>query len=385
MAEVSINNKIWGIKGAIGRREYILNTTYLGAFGTLLSLPFSLWLFINYFNDLQKFATMTYTQTVIAAPWLVKVLLLIDYLIIIPVAFSLDVRRLNDIFGKDSYFLSYLISTGLVVILFWALLTNNYLLLYSLVIIEFITLWVIKGKETGKLPKDEVKRFNWGAFWGTWIWGLINKSYKTLWAIPAFILFPIFPYVQIICGIKGNEWAYEKAKNKELPVFHKGQKHQAIFWNIFSGVLVVILPLLTVIITAMGIIGYAAANPEKIEQAVQEYATMIEEKIDENFDKYEIGNDLNKFYIDPETWTGMDFDDRFTIYNQAVNFAYTQKRSANNDIRIDNERNITKIYSSYNNELLAEFNPDEVDETDVKTVIESSKKAFHVNENPKLP
>ena len=24
------------------------------------------------------------------------------------------------------------------------------------------------------------KRFNWGAFWFTWIWGLFNKSYWTL-------------------------------------------------------------------------------------------------------------------------------------------------------------------------------------------------------------
>ena len=27
---------------------------------------------------------------------------------------------------------------------------------------------------------QELKRFNWGAFFGTWIWGLVNKSYITL-------------------------------------------------------------------------------------------------------------------------------------------------------------------------------------------------------------
>ena len=61
------------------------------------------------------------------------------------------------------------------------------------------------------MPYDYKKEFNWGAFFGTWIWGLFNKSYKTLWMLllwctPWGLLFAIY------CGIKGNEWA---GKNRD--------------------------------------------------------------------------------------------------------------------------------------------------------------------------
>ena len=387
MTEVSINNKIWGFKGAIGRREYILNSSYVYLFSALLAIPYIVWVF-QHINEILGISNTLDILNIV--PLYIKVLLILCWVIILPFNFGFYTRRLNDIIGKDSNFLTYFLAVGFILISYWVSLTGTGgLFPLFLIFVVHVLLWCLKGKVTGTLPKDEVKRFNWGAFWGTWIWGLINKSYQTLWAIPALILFPIFPYVQIICGIKGNEWAYEKAKNKELPIFHKGQKHQAVFWNIFAGVGVILLPILAIIIMTVAAIGYAVANPEKMEQAAQQYELRVQEQVDEYFDKYELSNDANKFYINPQKWAEMDYHQRYASYTIACNFVLNTKVHAKEgEYELKQpmeEKAMTKIYSTYNGEVLAEFDLNQVDTTDFKTIIETSKNAFHINENPKLP
>ena len=61
--------------------------------------------------------------------------------------------------------------------------------------------------------QKHLKKFNWGAFIGGWIWGLINGVYITLIEIPLSCLPPLALLgFAIYCGIKGNEWAWEKWK-----------------------------------------------------------------------------------------------------------------------------------------------------------------------------
>ena len=63
---------------------------------------------------------------------------------------------------------------------------------------------------------NDIKGWNWGAFFFNWIWGLFNGVY---WPLVLFII-PFIPVVGqlgtlIICiflGAKGNEWAW-KAKS----------------------------------------------------------------------------------------------------------------------------------------------------------------------------
>ena len=118
------------------------------------------------------------------------------------------------------------------------------------------------------------KRFNWGAFWFTWIWGLFNKSYWTLiylgLGIISFILqiFSIFGVVllkdaseavvgtillsvvgvkfliSIICfglriyyGIKGNRWAWQNKRWESIQKFHSVQKVWAIVGTVLMGFL----------------------------------------------------------------------------------------------------------------------------------------------------
>lgn len=86
------------------------------------------------------------------------------------------------------------------------------------------------------------KKFNWGAFWLSWIWGLGNKTYITFVILIAFILsiIPILGVfiplgVSIWFGIKGNQWAWQNKKWESVEQFHRVQKIWAIIGTIFAG------------------------------------------------------------------------------------------------------------------------------------------------------
>ena len=96
-------------------------------------------------------------------------------------------------------------------------------------IVEFITGY--KGKD---IPK-ELKEFNWGAFLLTFIWGIKHKAWITLLAIPLIwfqmpygINWLLLTVLQIYCGIKGNEWAYQVNWWQKPSDFRKTQMKWAI-------------------------------------------------------------------------------------------------------------------------------------------------------------
>jgi len=77
--------------------------------------------------------------------------------------------------------------------------------------------------DTSQLP-DELKGFNWGAFWLTCVWGGAHKAKVTNWIILAVILssipvtaimvigFILTFALAIFFGVKGNEWAWKNGK-----------------------------------------------------------------------------------------------------------------------------------------------------------------------------
>ena len=101
--------------------------------------------------------------------------------------------------------------------------------------------------ENVEVPDSVVNHFNWGAFLLTWIWGIGNKSYITLWYFVA-LLFSIIPMVGsfipfgvgIWFGVKGNEWAWKNKHFESVEKFHEYQKKWAI-WGVISFVLAIIL------------------------------------------------------------------------------------------------------------------------------------------------
>lgn len=87
------------------------------------------------------------------------------------------------------------------------------------------------------LPQ-EIKKFNWGAFFLTWIWGIGNSSYLTLFAFLAYaiaytlnssgIILPVCLAFSIYCGIMGNQWAWKNKTWESTDYFNRVQKRWAI-------------------------------------------------------------------------------------------------------------------------------------------------------------
>ena len=84
---------------------------------------------------------------------------------------------------------------------------------------------------------DEVKKWNWGAFWLTWIWGIGNKSYISLLTFVPIVNF-IMPFY---LGLKGNELAWKNKKWDDIDELHESQKGWAIFGWIVGAIFIIII------------------------------------------------------------------------------------------------------------------------------------------------
>lgn len=83
----------------------------------------------------------------------------------------------------------------------------------------------------------EIKKWNWGAFWLTGLWGLFNRTYIAL-----LILVPIINIaVPFYLGAKGNELAWRNKSWSSVEEF----KAEAKLWNIIGWVFGIILILIT--------------------------------------------------------------------------------------------------------------------------------------------
>ena len=68
--------------------------------------------------------------------------------------------------------------------------------------------------------EQELRKWNWGAFLLTVIWGIGNgvmRSFLTL--IPFYGLYEWF-----MLGINGNRWAWEKRRWESVEQFHRSQR-----------------------------------------------------------------------------------------------------------------------------------------------------------------
>lgn len=85
---------------------------------------------------------------------------------------------------------------------------------------------------------NEIKKWNWGAFFFNWLWGVCNGVYWPL----ILILVNIIPYVgQIISfigcialGLNGNEWAWKAKSWSNVEEFKRVQHNwsMAVLWVI---------------------------------------------------------------------------------------------------------------------------------------------------------
>ena len=105
--------------------------------------------------------------------------------------------------------------------------------------------------EAAVVPEEIIKKFNWGAFLLTWIWGLGNKTYLPLIIIPvSFVPFlgSIINFgLSIWFGMKGNEWAWRNKRFISEEDFHSYQKLWTtigIIWLLLMSVVGIIVAIL---------------------------------------------------------------------------------------------------------------------------------------------
>lgn len=112
-----------------------------------------------------------------------------------------------------------------------------------------------------ELP-TEYRKFNWGAFLLSWIWGIGNKTYIAFF-IFATSLLNIIPFVgwvgsfafAIYLGIKGNELAWKNNTWESIEQFNNVQQKWAMWGGIIIGSMIMlslVLCIITIIAMSLG-------------------------------------------------------------------------------------------------------------------------------------
>ena len=387
------NRKFLSLNGILGRRDFIINVLWIEIIEGLLYA--TVLLYMAFFNP------EILTQFKIGAPlphwhnvWIACVGAISACLY-----YPSILRRVRDIFGFDNENNVNIISALLVFLIF-----QSYLPIFSFVkgipFFVFLVLACMQGKITGTKPQNNVIKFNWGAFLGTWVWGIFNKSWVTLWAIPLFFTAGFLPFM-LICGLKGNEWAYKNKKYDDVEAFHKSQSNQAIVWTSLTPILVIIGSFLFTIGLIFIVGTVVNSNPDYITNLENKLVKLETSFAKSNFDKIELTDDEYNFYINPKVWVSFSKKQKSTLFQSAVAYVYS-------DLKIEKPKEKealfgqssmiskkVKIYSSYNNELLGVYKlePKAVQDA-MKNIGQSGgykkyrnllENAYEFNDHPSLP
>lgn len=360
---LEVNTKLGSYEGIIGRRDYFLNLIILSSIALFYTLPYSIWLMtkITQFSDIVSLNTIFYTAPMFIKVWYILGTAGVSYLLV-----SNIVRRLNDINGRVNLPLNIICSLVFVINSFGAMFPR--LLIYLVAFASFILGLILifkKGKITSQLPYDVTKEFNWGAFLGTWIWGLFNKSYIPLFYLLLFLT-PWAVYFQLYCGLKGNEWAYKNKKWDDVSKFNKSQEKQTLFWSIFN---LLILPIiyLVFIISVSLIAAFVVTKSGNEEVVLTKLERFVDSMASTYFENYTLEENENKFYVLSSNWESYSYSEKKDILDFAAKMAHkerpknslsTMPKEYSKYMR-DEELPRTKIYSANNLQLLAEFQFDE--------------------------
>ena len=371
--KLRLNSSLFSFEGVIGRRDFFLNGVIIYAIELFFTVPY---LVFTCTHAESVFDIFNLQKVFFIAPLYLKIWVLAGIALGCMLVASNIYRRLNDINGEVNNFANIscsLIYTVTAISSILSFLLNSVFGLLNFIL--FLILLFKKGEVTSKFPYDFTKEFNWGAFLGTWIWGLCNKSYKTLWM---FLLWftPWNTYFALYCGLKGNEWAYKNKKCTDVEKFNESQKKQSTIFAIIMLAVVPVLYLLLVFAIVFVIIlaGIAASDGSTTEGGVNKTESTIE-KIDSfmesmaslYFTKYEILDDENKFYMDGKEWQRSQFRTKKDILDLAASVSAEKRRKADREKDINKysyysktkELPRTKIYDNETGKLLGEFVMDE--------------------------
>lgn len=380
--KLRLNTKFLGTDGIIGRYDFCYNLIFLGMIALIFSLPLNLYLLAN-LGTLEDLLNLNKVWA--EASWLLKIWTLVGGIVCSYIVCINANRRLNDINGKISKDINLIFSTLFILNTFGVIFPCQIaMLLTTLNTIAILYLVLKKGEITGKYPYDYRKEFNWGAYFGTWLWGLWNKSYKTLWIIllgwtPWGFLYSLY------IGMKGNEWAANNRDWQNLGEFKKSQETQTIVFVLYKVLLLPIIIYTVVFGTIFGImatsIKEAASSPE-CNSKLEKLDTTFEKFSSIYFESYKITKDENKFYVLPEDWSRYSYSEKKDILDMAASLASSKRSKADKNGYYSKTKELprTKIYNVKNNELLAEYFMDESllysENTTTKNILKSAMKAY---------
>jgi hypothetical protein len=74
---------------------------------------------------------------------------------------------------------------------------------------------------------DVLRRWNWGAFFFGWIWGIAHRIYWPLVTLIPFIGWFAALVICFVLGVNGNRWAWESRQWESLEEFRRVQRNWA--------------------------------------------------------------------------------------------------------------------------------------------------------------
>ncbi|MBR6126585.1 hypothetical protein IKQ21_02775 [bacterium] len=386
--KLRLNTKLYGFDGIIGRRDFFLNFLIICAISLLFTMPYTIWLFANIET---LFDAFNFSQMFVQSPVFLKIWIIFGTAGFGTLGVSNIFRRLNDINGDVNttsniiFSAIYLISIFGIILPFWCFLVFGTLNLILALVLLFKT-----GKITSMYPYDFTKEFNWGAFLGTWIWGLFNKSYKTLW-IWILGLTPWGTYYALYCGLKGNEWAYKNKKWDDVDKFNTSQEKQATVFAVLTFLIVPVLYIALIFgITALlmfAVVDDAKTTPQGCPTKLEKLGDALDAVTSAYFEGHAITEKENKFYVNSSDWSGYSFSEKKDILDMAASMSANERRKASKAKNPTNyeyfsktdELPRTKIYSAETKKLLGEFVMDEkvFENGSVKDIMKASFNAYH--------
>jgi len=98
---------------------------------------------------------------------------------------------------------------------------------------------------------EEIKGWNWGAFWLNWIWGIAHNVWISLLAFCLPVIW------QIVLGVKGSEWAWQQRQFDSIEQFKQTQAAWSK-WGWIIGLVGIVIWILVALLGGLAIIGLGA-------------------------------------------------------------------------------------------------------------------------------
>lgn len=389
------NKKLFSFKGVIGRRDFFALYIIVGIICCVLYYT------PLYYHVLRN-PILIKTLSSSSLPMWASVMVIVAGAITGLILFPAVVRRIRDIIGEENDGKIFLMATAYFATGIIALTPAG--MKYGVGFFDIILdlcLIFMKGSITGDKPKNEIVKFNWGAFFGTWIWGLWNKCYITLLMLPLLLTTGGWFLFMILCGLKGNEWAYSKNKEKYESVekFHSSQANQSILFLFVAPIVSILCAIGIIFASGTSLHKYIQKHPQfktKMIDQLKQYQLQASEA---NFEKIEVTEDEYRFYLNPQGWNKMSNSAKGVFFEHALNYALIKndRYIDSKDHQLDEYINIAKkvkILSTFNNEVLTEFSPTDEQTKRMKELSQNQemkelwalrKKCIKFNTKPSMP